>query len=59
MEKFRLERMKGIEPSSSVWKTDALPLSYTRKRLYYYTKYERKQKYLILELNAIPYLNSV
>lgn len=25
-----LERMKGIEPSSPVWKTGALPLSYTR-----------------------------
>src|SRR4029434_7920691 len=24
------ERVKGIEPSYSVWKTDALPLSYTR-----------------------------
>ena len=27
-----LERVKGIEPSSSVWKTEALPLSYTRGR---------------------------
>jgi hypothetical protein len=26
----RMERVKGIEPSSSVWKTVALPLSYTR-----------------------------
>ena len=26
----QLERVKGIEPSSSVWKTVALPLSYTR-----------------------------
>jgi hypothetical protein len=25
-----MERVKGIEPSSSVWKTVALPLSYTR-----------------------------
>ena len=25
-----LERVKGIEPSSPVWKTGALPLSYTR-----------------------------
>jgi hypothetical protein len=25
-----LERAKGIEPLSPVWKTDALPLSYTR-----------------------------
>src|ERR1700730_10667574 len=24
------KRVKGIEPSYSVWKTDALPLSYTR-----------------------------
>ena len=30
--KFRtLERVKGIEPSSPVWKTGALPLSYTRR----------------------------
>jgi hypothetical protein len=26
----RLERVKGIEPSSSAWKAAALPLSYTR-----------------------------
>ena len=26
----RLERVKGIEPSSSAWKAVALPLSYTR-----------------------------
>jgi hypothetical protein len=26
----KVERVKGIEPSSSVWKTVALPLSYTR-----------------------------
>jgi hypothetical protein len=25
-----LERVKGIEPSSSAWKAVALPLSYTR-----------------------------
>src|SRR5262249_23255740 len=28
-----LERVKGIEPSSSAWKAVALPLSYTRRRL--------------------------
>ena len=27
-----MERVEGIEPSSSVWKTVALPLSYTRAR---------------------------
>jgi hypothetical protein len=27
-----LERVKGIEPSSSAWKAVALPLSYTRGR---------------------------
>jgi hypothetical protein len=27
---LRSERLKGIEPSSSVWKTEALPLSYSR-----------------------------
>jgi hypothetical protein len=26
-----LERVKGIEPSSSAWKAVALPLSYTRE----------------------------
>jgi hypothetical protein len=26
----RLERVNGIEPSSSAWKAVALPLSYTR-----------------------------
>ena len=30
--KFRIvERVKGIEPSSSAWEAAALPLSYTRK----------------------------
>jgi hypothetical protein len=28
--KRELERVKGIEPSSSAWKAVALPLSYTR-----------------------------
>src|SRR6185437_15404846 len=28
----RMERVKGIEPSSSAWKAVALPLSYTRER---------------------------
>jgi hypothetical protein len=28
-----LERVKGIEPSSSAWKAVALPLSYTRIRV--------------------------
>ncbi len=28
---FLCERVKGIEPSSPVWKTGALPLSYTRR----------------------------
>ena len=27
----KIERVKGIEPSSPVWKTGALPLSYTRR----------------------------
>ena len=27
----KVERAKGIEPSSSAWKADALPLSYARK----------------------------
>ena len=29
-----LERVKGIEPSSSAWKAEVLPLNYTRKCLY-------------------------
>src|SRR5215470_16867281 len=33
-----LERVKGIEPSSSAWKAVALPLSYTRTRK---TEYRR------------------
>ena len=28
----KLERVKGIEPSSSAWEAAALPLSYTRVR---------------------------
>ena len=28
-----MERVKGIEPSSSAWEAAALPLSYTRKAL--------------------------
>jgi hypothetical protein len=31
-----LERVNGIEPSSSAWKAVALPLSYTRERLPHY-----------------------
>jgi hypothetical protein len=30
LDKYGLERVKGIEPSSSAWKAVALPLSYTR-----------------------------
>src|SRR5262245_24460433 len=29
---LKMERVKGIEPSSSAWKAVALPLSYTRAR---------------------------
>ena len=29
-DKIEMERVKGIEPSSSAWKAVALPLSYTR-----------------------------
>ena len=29
----RVERLKGIEPSSSDWKSEALPLSYSRETL--------------------------
>jgi hypothetical protein len=32
-EEQRLERVNGIEPSSSAWKAVALPLSYTRRRI--------------------------
>jgi hypothetical protein len=31
------ERVKGIEPSSSAWKAEVLPLNYTRKEDKYYT----------------------
>ena len=27
-----MERVKGIEPSSSAWKAEVLPLNYTRKQ---------------------------
>jgi hypothetical protein len=30
LDRQALERVKGIEPSSSAWKAVALPLSYTR-----------------------------
>lgn len=33
--KILLERVKGIEPSYQVWKTRALPLSYTRLIMHY------------------------
>ncbi len=29
---MKMERVKGIEPSSSAWEAAALPLSYTRLR---------------------------
>ena len=31
-----VERVKGIEPSSSAWKAVALPLSYTREERFTY-----------------------
>lgn len=31
--RFKLERVRGIEPGFSAWKADALPLSYTRVNL--------------------------
>lgn len=33
IKKLKLERVKGIEPSSSAWKAVALPLSYTREEI--------------------------
>ena len=32
----KMERVKGIEPSSSAWKAVALPLSYTREPALFY-----------------------
>jgi hypothetical protein len=34
----RLERVNGIEPSSSAWKAVALPLSYTRGTRRWFTR---------------------
>jgi hypothetical protein len=31
--RFRVERVKGIEPSSYAWEASALPLSYTREQV--------------------------
>ncbi len=31
LRELNLERVKGIEPSSSAWEADVLPLNYTRK----------------------------
>ena len=36
-----LERVKGIEPSSSAWKAAALPLSYTRKSILFWSGWWR------------------
>ena len=33
VERLKVERLKGIEPSSSDWKSEALPLSYSRVTL--------------------------
>ena len=30
---FKMERVKGIEPSTSAWKAEVLPLNYTRESL--------------------------
>ena len=30
-----MERVKGIEPSQPAWKAGALPLSYTRAKIFY------------------------
>ena len=34
MAKNAAERVKGIEPSSSTWEDDVLPLNYTRRKRY-------------------------
>ncbi len=39
-----LERVKGIEPSSSAWKAEVLPLNYTRKLWWLRTESNRRHK---------------
>ena len=39
-----MERVKGIEPSSSAWKAEVLPLNYTRKEWWLRTESNRRHK---------------
>ena len=41
---FYMERVKGIEPSSTAWKAVVLPLNYTRKGWWLRTESNRRHK---------------
>ena len=51
-----MERVKGIEPSSSAWEAAALPLSYTRSQSSAELQHAQKQVNLLLRarLENVP-----
>ncbi len=49
--KQNLERVKGIEPSSSAWKATALPLSYTRIQNFIETPHNDQKRETLAILN--------
>ena len=49
-----LERVKGIEPSSSAWKAVALPLSYTRDPAVQVSRSPRSGWRLDTDIHVVP-----
>ena len=47
-----MERVIGIEPTTSAWKAEVLPLNYTRKIWWVWT--ESNRRHLELQSNALP-----
>jgi hypothetical protein len=48
---FQMERVMGIEPTSSAWKAEVLPLNYTRllfsfQRLFYQARKKIRQSFV-------------
>ncbi len=63
-----MERAKGIEPSSSAWKADALPLSYARNgnvrslsngRMTVNSHFGQKNAYEVSWCDSQPHLGTV
>ena len=49
---LRMERVMGIEPTTSAWKAEVLPLNYTR--IVWWVRTESNRRHLELQSNALP-----